>query len=232
MEPETYYMCINETWVIKNGQDLCRKMASKGYDAELVRDPDPSMGYHVSVYKTKDKNSAINFYNNFNDERWGIAYPFYDREYLSDFLSAVSKEPVVVDSIANQETIAMIPITEAVSDGKNVSEWAKRSNLTTILYLVNKELYMANVTNNGESQSYGPLTIIDSKTEQETSTSYQIDKWTCRWSFENNYDSVKGSCQVFITMINKPTQVSCHIKMIIADGKEIEYYGDVEKPKD
>ena len=93
MEPETYYMCINETWVVKNGQDLCRKMAAKGYDAELVKDPDPSMGYHVSVYKTKDKSSAINFYNNFKDDRWGIAYPFYDREYLPGFLTEANNAP-------------------------------------------------------------------------------------------------------------------------------------------
>jgi len=66
MEPYTYYMCINETWVVKNGQDLCRKMAAKGYDVELMKNPEPEFGYHVSVFKTKDKSAAMTFYNNFS----------------------------------------------------------------------------------------------------------------------------------------------------------------------
>lgn len=91
MEPYTYYMCINETWVVKNGQDLCRKMAAKGYKVELIKNPDPKFGYHVSVYKTTNKESAINFAKSFKDERWSISYVYYNREFLYDFMSDITK---------------------------------------------------------------------------------------------------------------------------------------------
>ncbi len=95
MQPDIYYLCINETWNVKNGQDLCRKMASKGYDVELVKNPDPSFGYHVCVKKEKDFTSARQFVKNFNDGRYHIAYVYYN----FDLIKLVSDSPISLDDL-------------------------------------------------------------------------------------------------------------------------------------
>lgn len=82
MEPNTYYLCINETWHIENGQGLCRKMAAKGYKTELVKDPDPQYGYHVCIKKDTNKSAAREFKRLFNDTRYDIAYVFYNNELI------------------------------------------------------------------------------------------------------------------------------------------------------
>lgn len=92
MEANTFYMCINETWIIGNGQDLCRKMAKKGYNVELLANPDPAFGYHVSVFKTRNKDEAVSFFKRFKDERWTIAYPYYNREYIPNFLEVFDND--------------------------------------------------------------------------------------------------------------------------------------------
>ena len=104
MEPYTYYLCINETWVVNNGQDLCKKMANKGYNAELVKNPDPNFGYHVSVYKTTNKESAISFAKSFKDDRWSISYVYYNREFLYNFMSTIENSGN--SSGSNSESLA------------------------------------------------------------------------------------------------------------------------------
>ena len=81
MEPETYYLCINQTLYVENGQAICRKMAAKGYDVDLVKSPG-SDSYHVCVKKEKEKMSARNFKRSFNDVRYDIAYVFYNNELI------------------------------------------------------------------------------------------------------------------------------------------------------
>lgn len=95
MQPDIYYLCINETWNVKNGQDLCRKMATKGYDVEFVKNPDPSLGYHVCVKKEKDLTLARQFERNFNDSRYSLAYIYYN----FDLINLVSDSPISLDDL-------------------------------------------------------------------------------------------------------------------------------------
>lgn len=95
MEPETYYLCINETWIVANGQALCRKMAAKGYKAELLKNPDPSLGYHVCVKKEKLKAAALEFVRLFDDDRYHIAYVFYNGEMIN----LVSDDPITINDL-------------------------------------------------------------------------------------------------------------------------------------
>lgn len=200
MDKNTYYMCINETWVIKKGQELCREMEAKGYNAELIIDPDPRMGYHVSIYKTTDKKSAISFYENFKDARWSIAYPFYNKEYLPNFIAAVS------------ESYVEIPITQSWIEGHDASGYAVSGKMTISLYILDKILYMSMSHQKDDIYMCGPLSVINTKEEKETQSSFGSILMNCIWqNTKNNYKVNiqiinKGKCQDYIINVTDTNQ--------------------------
>ena len=104
MEPNIYYLCINETMYEKNGIDLCRKMATKGYKPELV-----ICGglYHVCLKTETSKSAAREFIKSFQDARYRISYIFYNGELIEIVtegpapLSKLNKYNVVIGSSPN-----------------------------------------------------------------------------------------------------------------------------------
>ena len=81
MEPNTYYLCINQTLYVENGQAICRKMAAKGYKPELIKSPG-SNSFHVCIKREMSTAAAREFIRNFKDDRWHISYVFYNDELM------------------------------------------------------------------------------------------------------------------------------------------------------
>jgi hypothetical protein len=229
MEPNTYYMCINETWVVKNGQDLCEKMAAKGYETELVKDPNPEFGYHVSVYKTKNINDAVYFYNNFDDDRWGIAYPFYNREYLSDFstyVNSFSNGNNPYNESTHQKMMKVVVSSARIND-TDITHKTVELKQSIILYTVSGEdLYMANYTEETNDQSWGTLEITDSQEQPETANLYRKIVLSCVWNFHNTYDNKAGKCPVTIETVFTPNAPFTTVTISIDEGNILTFSGN------
>ena len=83
MKKGVYYMCIMESWNLSNSRAVCRKMAAKGYQPKLVQIPNEhDMGYFVCLKQTSNKAEAEKFAESFSDERYGLAYIFYNSDLL------------------------------------------------------------------------------------------------------------------------------------------------------
>ena len=81
MKNGIYYMCIMESWNLTNSRATCRKMAAKGYSPALVQIArEHDMGYFVCIKQFKDKTSAEQFAKTFSDERYQLAYIFYNND--------------------------------------------------------------------------------------------------------------------------------------------------------
>ena len=93
MSPNLYYLCINETMYERNGQDICRKMATKGYKPELVISS--SGFYHVCLKKETSKSVAREFIKSFKDTRYSISYIYYNGELVD----IVTEGPTPLDKM-------------------------------------------------------------------------------------------------------------------------------------
>lgn len=81
MKKGIYYMCIMESWNLANSKAVCRKMAAKGYSPALVQiAKEHDMGFFICIKQYKDKASAEKFARSFSDDRYELAYIFYNDE--------------------------------------------------------------------------------------------------------------------------------------------------------
>ncbi len=128
----------------------------------------------------------------------------------------VSKKPSVKSKIRRKSSsstkknedeelqiLEIIPITEATMDGKDVSKEIIESQISTHIYMIGNDLYMMNYSERDDTNSWGTLSIVDSKEEPETPTQYRSITLQCLWQYQNDYDNKKGVAPVTIQMVNK-----------------------------
>lgn len=101
------------------------------------------------------------------------------------------------------EVLEIIPIESATEGGRDVTDWARKSDLQTILYTVDGNLFMANYTEKDETKSWGPLSITNQSEQVETSTQYGALTLECIWDYYNDYDEKSGKVPVIIEMIDR-----------------------------
>ena len=134
--------------------------------------------------------------------------------YLGDLKDSVSKE---------QKEIARFYITEAECNGHDRTEWAIRSNLATVFYTVNNDLYMANIGFENKSQSWGRIYIVD--TCMCHTFSSKIETLYFSWHFYNSYDNVNGVCKAKFTQKVTPLGVFSKLIMVLPENDSIIYKG-------
>ena len=105
-------------------------------------------------------------------------------------------EPVI-------ETIEIIPIQNATLDGRDVSDEAKSAQLQTVFYTVDDNLHMTNYSGRDNTQSWGPVYVLDKKEQPETSTQYATTILECSWDYQSDFEDKTGTAPVTIEMVNR-----------------------------
>lgn len=131
------------------------------------------------------------------------------------------------DSIDNdslrQKELARFRIIDAESGGNDVSSWAIKEKAMIIFYIVNDELFMANVSFKKKSQSWGKVHIFDSSMISE-STSI-VETLYFRWQFFNSYDSIRGIYRSEFSQKTTPLGTFCSLKISMPLKDSIVYKG-------
>lgn len=127
-----------------------------------------------------------------------------------------------------QKEIARFYVTHASLNGNDITEWAVNRNMFTVFYTINGELYMANVSDSNDDQSWGKVWGFRNETREETSTDYKVDIFYFNWNYSNSYDSKKGSCKVQFLKIYKPQGIVSKLKLITESLDLTEYIGYME----
>lgn len=143
-----------------------------------------------------------------------ISIPF---EYAYSFSESIS-----IDSLRQNE-LARFRIIDAESGGNDISSWAIKENSMIIFYLVNDELYMANVSLKKKTQSWGKVHIFDSSMISEPSST--VETLYFRWHFYNNYDSISGICRSEFSQKATSLGKFCSLKIYVAPKDTIVYKG-------
>lgn len=118
-----------------------------------------------------------------------------------------------------QETSAKFVITDASSNGVDITPYVLEAGLYTVFYTSDDDglLYMANVSPNQESQSYGPIYSSQMASYDETYETYKAEIFYYNWRYINDYDSKKGTAKVQFTKIYKQQGIAFTMKIITED---------------
>lgn len=127
-----------------------------------------------------------------------------------------------------QEVLAKFYVTHATENKQDITEWASQNKIFTVFYAVDDELYMANVCDNSDDQSWGRIWGFESAKQEETDTEYETDIFYFNWTYTNSYDEQEGTCKVQFLKIYKPQGVVSKLRMITEALDMIEYTGYME----
>jgi len=126
-----------------------------------------------------------------------------------------------------QKTLAKMRITHAENDGVDVTPAVLAGGGVTVLYNVDGQDYMSNFFENNDTQSWGPVYNLDYTNYPETTDEYYHSVATFSWSYQNSYDTHRGTCQCRLTLTHKPQGIVSNLVMITEDLETIEYTGYV-----
>lgn len=131
---------------------------------------------------------------------------------------------------SKQKEMARFIITDATQDNYDITPAILSMGLYTVFYQVenDRRLYMANVSSNKDSQSYGYVYNWENYHEKETAETYAADVFTFNWSYYNTYDGKSGTCKCIFTKIYKPQGVVSTLQMMTEDLRLIVYKGYME----
>ena len=135
---------------------------------------------------------------------------------------------VIININAQQKVIAKFNVTHAVSNGDDITEWAVNSNVYTVFYILNGQLFMANYAERDDTQSWGRIWGLHEQTEPETLSNYKTDIFYFNWDYKNSYDSKTGTCKAQLLKIYKPQGVVSVLKLITESLDVTEYTGFME----
>lgn len=129
-----------------------------------------------------------------------------------------------------QETLAKFIITDAITNGIDVTPTLLANKAYTVFYTSDNDglIYMANVWPKSNSQSYGPMYSVESENKRETYETYKADIFYFNWRYINTYDNKTGTAKVQVIKIYKPQGVAFTVKIIPENLDIIVYKGYME----
>ena len=129
-------------------------------------------------------------------------------------------------SAQNQIEVARFYVLEATSNGIDVTSQVVYNDVYTVFYETDEGLlYMANVWERSDSQSWGPIFNVEYEHYPETSSVYESDEFIFDWAFSNTYDSKRGICEVSLSKIYKPEGVVSILTLREDSGDVTVYTG-------
>lgn len=132
-------------------------------------------------------------------------------------------------SAQNQKEVARFYVMEATMNGIDVTSQVVNNDAYTVFYETDEGLlYMANVWERKNSQSWGPIFNVIHEHYPETSTTYESDDFIFDWAFSNSYDTKRGICEVSLSKIYKPEGVISILTLREDSGDVTVYTGYME----
>lgn len=129
----------------------------------------------------------------------------------------------------NQVTLSKFIITDASKNGNDITETILEQNGYLVFYTdAEKNLFMANVWEKNDTQSFGRLYNTEHKKLKETYESFEADIFYFRWRYINSYDTKKGTATVELIKIYKPQGVTFKIKIVPENLDVLVYKGFME----
>jgi hypothetical protein len=125
-----------------------------------------------------------------------------------------------------QETLSKFIISDATKNGNDITETILDQNGYLVFYTKNdNNLYMANVWQKNDTQSFGRLYNNELKKIKETYETFEADVFYFKWRYINSYNKKKGTASVELIKIYKPQGVVFKITIITENLDILVYKG-------
>jgi len=134
----------------------------------------------------------------------------------------------VSSCFSQQQTLAKFIISDASSNGVDLTERYLEVGGYISFYLDKGQLAMANVMPRANTQSYGRLYSASTYKLNETYENYQADFFYFNWRYINTYDSKKGTAKIELIKIYKPQGIAFICKIIPENLDILIYKGFME----
>ena len=129
----------------------------------------------------------------------------------------------------NQKEVARFYVLEATMNGFDVTSQVVNNKAYTVFYETDEGLlYMANVWERTDSQSWGLIFNVEYEHYPETSSVYESDEFVFDWAFSNSYDTKRGICEVSFSKIYKPEGIVSVLTLREDSGDVTVYTGYME----
>lgn len=136
---------------------------------------------------------------------------------------------LLIGQIREQKTIAKLIISDATENGVDITQTIIEQETYLALYVLKDEsLCLANVWRKNNSSSYGR--IFDKKYHKSVATAneYESHIMSFRWSYENSYNTKKGTANCELIIIHKPVGKAFILTIIPENLNVLLYKGYIK----
>ena len=133
---------------------------------------------------------------------------------------------ITIGNAQEQQTIAKLLIKHAKWNTTDISKETVLQRGIIVFYFANDDttLYMSNVRNAGNSQSFGPLIPIKNDSSDVDIHSGNIESISYQWSYYNTYDGQAGLAEVKVLKIKNPYKGNTYAIKIFPENQDILNY--------
>ncbi|WP_275143663.1 hypothetical protein [Elizabethkingia meningoseptica] len=114
-------------------------------------------------------------------------------------------------------------ITESTKGGWDNSQFDIERGGHIVLYEIDKEMYMADISGKCDQQAYGKIDRMITT----TSKSEKFPTSTFRWKYQNTYDNKTGSAMVKLHKYYESGEIRFTMQILSSDSKTVIYKGFV-----
>lgn len=136
---------------------------------------------------------------------------------------------IILGQIENPKIISKLIISDAKENNIDITEYLLDQQAYLAFYTIDgKNLSMANVLVKNGTNSYGRIFDKKYHKSEETSTEFETHIMSFKWSYENSYNTKKGTANVELMIIHKPIGKAFIITIIPEDLDVLQYKGYIE----
>lgn len=136
---------------------------------------------------------------------------------------------IILGQIEKPKIISKLIISDAKENDIDITEHILDQQAYLAFYTEDgKNLSMANVWVKNATNSFGHIFDKKYHKSEETSTEFETHIMSFKWSYQNSYNTKRGTANVELTIIHKPIGKAFIITIIPEDLDVLQYKGYIE----
>lgn len=136
---------------------------------------------------------------------------------------------LIIGQIGEQKTICKLIISDATENGVDITQSIIEQQAYLAFYLLeDKSLCFANVWVKNNSNSFGRIFDKNYHKSVESDKEYESHIMSFRWSYENSYNTKKGTANCELIIIHKPVGKAFILTIIPENLDVLLYKGYIE----
>lgn len=146
------------------------------------------------------------------------------------FLSSINAQELSSQKSNNQEEFLRFQVRDARENGDDISPQMLGRKSYLCIYTISEsdQLHLSNLSETDDDQSYGLIYNISKEVHSETDKNLGSEIIKFNWSYNNNYDDIKGTGEVTIFVIHKNQGDYFELTIVAENLDKFVYKGELK----